>query len=92
MGESIAVVLEQMIENLAAIEHERWAHWQKYMHGKCKVRNDGSLLIPVDLVRHWERQISTPYTALPEAEKESDRDQVRRYLSVIIEALSDAGV
>jgi hypothetical protein len=24
--------LSQLIEELAAIEHERWAHWQRHMH------------------------------------------------------------
>jgi hypothetical protein len=73
----------ELYEKLAAIEHKRWADWQKYLHSKCdKVTgrpiNQG-LLIPADLVKHWERQIRTEYKDLSEAEKQSDRDQVDRY-------------
>jgi len=77
-----------MLETLAAIEHERWSHWQRYMHDKGKLQADGSLLIAAELVQHWERQIETPYAALTEAEKRGDREQVRRYLQLIAEELS----
>jgi hypothetical protein len=39
-------------------------------------------------VNRWEEQINTDYALLSEAEKESDRDQVRKYLPVIAAALS----
>lgn len=79
--------LDGIIDDLANIEHTRWAHWQKYLHSKCKRQLDGSLVIPADLVEQWQRQIKTPYKSLSEAEKESDRDQVRKYLPTIIAAL-----
>lgn len=69
-----------LIEQLAAIEHSRWADWQKYLHSLCIVNDDGSLTIPKDALDHWERQIATPYADLSEREKESDRQQVDRYL------------
>ncbi len=81
-------LLEGLLERLATIEHERWAHWQRYMHGKATKQPDGSLLIPADLVTQWERQLATPYGELSEKEKESDREQVRKYLPVIAEALT----
>jgi hypothetical protein len=74
---------EQLIEELAAIEHERWAHWQTYLHQQCRRNADGSLLIPADLVARWDAQIATPYAKLSEAEKNSDREQVLRYLPII---------
>jgi hypothetical protein len=77
-----------MLEALAAIEHDRWSRWQRYLHDKGKVQPDGSLLLAADLVQRWKRQIATPYEALSEAEKEGDRDQVRRYLPKIAEGLS----
>jgi hypothetical protein len=80
--------LKGVLEDLAHIEHERWSHWQKYMHATAERQPDGSLLIPADLVARWDRQIAKPYAELSENEKESDRDQVRRYLPTIIEALS----
>ncbi len=77
----------ELFEQLAAIEHERWADWQKYLHSKCSEPNvwwcAGALIIPAELVAQWERQIATPYADLSEHEKESDRKQVRRYWELI---------
>jgi hypothetical protein len=75
----------ELVEKLAAIEHERWAHWQRYIHKKGENQADGSLLIPADLVKRWRRQYETPFCELSESEKESDREQVNRYLNSIIE-------
>lgn len=72
-----------LIEQLAAIEHQRWADWQLWMHQQCTTNDDGSLTIPAELVERWNRQIATPYDRLSEREKESDREQVRRYLHLI---------
>jgi hypothetical protein len=76
-----------VLEWWAAIEHERWSHWQRYMHSKGVRQSDGSLNLPADLVARWDRQLSTPYAQLDEPEKESDREQVRRYLPLILSAL-----
>lgn len=86
--DSISDVLNGMMEQLATVEHERWSHWQRYMHGKGERRPDGSLVIPPALVARWERLMATPYGALTDAERESDREQVRRYLQTIIDALA----
>lgn len=85
-------ILDSLVEKLAAIEHERWSHWQRYMHSKGKLQADGSLIIPEELVKHWERLIETPYNVLTEKEKESDREQVRRYLPTIAEELANEGM
>jgi len=77
-----------LIDKLADIEHERWSHWQRYLHSKCERARDGSLVIPAHLVDRWESQMNTPYSALSEEEKESDREQVRRYLPIIANALN----
>ena len=74
-----------LYEKFAAIEHERWADWQKYMHGKCMRNEDGSLTIPAGLVGRWERQIQTKYEDLSEQEKKSDREQVNRYWPLVRE-------
>jgi len=74
----------ELFVKLADIEHQRWADWQKYLHSKCyggdKARD---LVIPSDLVEHWERQIKTPYSELSEKEKDSDKEQVMRYWDLI---------
>jgi len=76
------------VDLLASNEHERWAHWQQYMHDQCTPNEDGSLIIPAELVARWTEQIRTPYAELSETERESDREQVRRYLPLIVEALT----
>lgn len=78
---------ERTVDRLAAVEHERWAHWQRYLHDRCERRDDGSLVIPAELVSRWEEQIRTPYVALSPVEQESDREQVRRYLPTVVEVV-----
>lgn len=78
---------QRTIERLAAIEHERWAHWQKYVHDQCERRDDGSLIVPAELVARWEAQIETTYSELSDQEQESDREQVREYLPTVIDVL-----
>jgi hypothetical protein len=89
---------DDLVEQLAAIEHERWADWQKYLHSKCwKTDRDilpvdglppiprGIHIIPPESLAHWERQIATPYADLSEQEKQSDREQVARYWPLIVD-------
>jgi hypothetical protein len=75
--------LAHLLEELAALEHQRWAHWQKYIHDNGERQSDGSILLPAGLVEHWERQLSTSYKDLAESEKDSDREQVRRYFPIL---------
>jgi hypothetical protein len=79
-------------ERLAAIEHERWADWQRYLHSKATdlIGSGGALVIPADLVERWERQIATPYADLSEAEKDADREQVDRYWPLVAELQAEA--
>ena len=81
-------LLDGLVEELAAVEHERWSHWQRYVHSKCMRQADGSLLLPADLVARWEKQIVTKYADLDDRERESDREQVRKYLPLIASALT----
>lgn len=74
---------DDLREQLAAIEHARWARWQSYLHSKCAINHDGSLTIPANLVERWEHQIATPYAMLSEAEKDSDRREVDGYLPLV---------
>ncbi|RQR51270.1 hypothetical protein DIE21_15175 [Burkholderia sp. Bp9140] len=76
-------VSSEILEQLAAAEHERWAHWQRYMHSKALRNSDGSLTIPAELVSRWERLMKTPYAELTEDERQSDREQVQRYLPLL---------
>lgn len=78
---------DSLMETLAAIEHGRWSHWQKYLHEQCKRNEDGSLTIPADLVSRWTIQANTDYSELSEKEKNSDREQVLLYMPVLIDFL-----
>lgn len=83
---------DDLLEDLAAMEHKRWSSWQAYMHDHCRPGADGSLVIPADLVERWSSQMSTPYENLSEEEKDSDREQVRRYLPTIVAAARAAAI
>ena len=68
------------VESCAAIEHDSWARWMDHLFDKSKKNPDGTVTIPADKVKHWERQVETPYAELSEDEKESDRKEVRPYI------------
>ena len=77
----------ELVETLAAIEHQRWADWQRYIHqcmGK-KIDEDWFRLAPFYYNR-WQQQIDTPYEKLSEKEKQSDREQVYRYLPHLLQS------
>ena len=83
-------IMKSLFEELANIEHIRWSAWQKYMHSRCiKDVDTGELIIPEWAVKQWERQIETDYKDLSEEEKNSDREQVDRYVPLIIERIKE---
>ena len=89
--DTIEKYIEEFVEKGADIEHRRWARWQEYMHSKL-VYNEGInpdtghteafYVLPADYYERWERQIDTSYADLSEAEKESDRKEVREYANL----------
>lgn len=81
---------KDMLEALAAIEHERWSRWQRYLHDKCIKNEDGSLTIPREFVDRWHEQMSKTFFELSEKEKQSDREliyesqeRLKKILSII---------
>ena len=60
-------------ERLAALEHEQWAHWTRYLLDHLTPEN----------VERWRRQIDTPYEDLSEPEKQSDREWADRVLELV---------
>lgn len=63
---------EELVEKLAAIEHERWSYWQSWVH---TVYENPTRPFE-EAIKNWKRQIDTPYAELTEQEKQSDREQV----------------
>ena len=57
------MVTSDIIERLAAHEHEQWAHWTRYMLDNLTEEN----------IARWRQQIEMDYQDLSESEKESDR-------------------
>lgn len=72
-------------EQLATLAHEQWAGWMEYLFSKSDIDADGGVYIPVSLAHRWKRQMNTPYTELPEKEKESDRREADRVLALLHE-------
>jgi len=64
-----------LLERLASLEHEQWAHWTRYMLNNLNKEN----------IQRWRRQIETPYDQLSEDEKESDRRWARRVIALLKE-------
>lgn len=64
---------KELLEKLADLEHQQWAHWTQYMLNNLTEEN----------IARWRRQIETPYNNLSEKEKESDRKWAKKVLSLI---------
>ncbi|MBT9317830.1 hypothetical protein [Leptothoe spongobia] len=60
-------------EQLAALEHEQWAHWTRYMLDNLTSEN----------ITRWRQQIETPYTELSDEEKESDLHWADKVLNLL---------
>ena len=83
---------DELKEQLAAVQHQIWAHWMKYMFGKCIGTTDkdkdslipiGSMIISKGLADRWSCQANTKYENLTEKEKASDREQVDKFWGLI---------
>lgn len=68
------------VEPLAAYAHEAWSGWMRYLFEKSTLNEDGTVTIPKWAVERWQRQMNTPYNALPEEEKKSDRVEAETIL------------
>jgi len=64
----------ELLEKLAALEHEQWALWTKYMLENFDDEN----------IEHWKKQIEIPYDQLDDKDKESDRKWARRVISIAV--------
>lgn len=79
-------------EQLATIEHERWADWQKWCHEvlRTNLNRYGLNLDLENVLLRWDRQIAIPYTELTDTEKASDMEQVDRYWPLLQEYITHA--
>ena len=66
------MVTSDIIERLAAHEHQQWAHWTRYMLDNLTEEN----------IARWRQQIEMDYQDLSESEKESDREWAWKAIEV----------
>jgi len=72
-----------MREELASLCHEQWSGWMKYLFGKSKKNDDGTVTIPLWAVDRWGHQMNTRYEDLSELEQESDRNEADRFITLL---------
>ena len=71
---------EKGVEALAAVAHEQWSGWMRYLFDQTETLPSGDVVIPAHVASRWKRQIDTPYKKLSEEEKESDRAEAKRVI------------
>lgn len=74
-------------EKLAALCHDQWSGWMKYLFSRCQAEYKGdnptgNFIMPQWSVERWQRQMNTPYDELTEVEKENDRKEADRFLKL----------
>lgn len=74
---NIAVAAD-IVERLAALEHEQWAQWAASV-----LRTEPG--ISEERKRRWARLIAVHYNDLTEAEKELDRQWARKAIAALAE-------
>ena len=86
-----------LLEDLAELEHQQWAHWTKYMLDRLaqlEAKLDGNAPYKAyfelsQQKQDWRRQIATPYSELTEKEKDSDRIWASKSLKITAKRLAD---
>jgi hypothetical protein len=85
--------MENLLEDLAELEHKQWSHWTKYMLNRLKqLENEQDAFDPYKVMhqkQNWHRQIATPYSKLTEKEKDSDRIWAAKSLEIIAKHLAE---
>ena len=83
--------MENLLENLAELEHKQWAHWTKYMLERLEqLEAEQDAHDPYKVMHqkeNWRRQIATPYSELTEKEKDSDRSWASKSLEITAKQL-----
>jgi hypothetical protein len=71
------------VEQLADYAHKTWSNWMKYLFEKSELKDDGSVIIPKDLVNRWKRQLDTKYEDLTIEEQDSDIKEANKIIEII---------
>ncbi len=76
-------------EKIAELCHKQWSGWMEYLFSKCYHergqfdKETENMVIPSWAVERWKRQMKTPYSKLPEEEKNSDRNEAERFIALL---------
>ena len=85
--------MENLLEDLAELEHKQWAHWTKYMLDRLEqLESEQDSHDPYKVLHqkeNWRRQIATPYSELTEKEKDSDRSWASKSLEITAKRLAE---
>ena len=76
---------DKMIERLANLEHQQWAHWEIYREKAENTLNDYGY----PNRENWRRLRATEYDELTEKEKDSDRNWARKAMEIIKAVLKE---
>ena len=63
---------EELIEDLAELEHEQWMQWATSVIGE----------VSLERAARWDKEYMKPYGELSEEAKEMDREWARKVISV----------
>jgi hypothetical protein len=72
-------------EEMAAQQHEIWAHWMRYLFSVAEKQPRGGYLIPTKTAKRWQRQMEKAYSDLPAKEQDSDREQADKIMALLFE-------
>lgn len=78
--------MDELTETLAAVQHDIWAHWMRYMFTQGSMQPDGTWVMPAEKVLRWSRQMESRYADLSDREQVSDRDQAEKVIAVLFRA------
>ncbi|MHA2097599.1 MAG: hypothetical protein ACW99A_02855 [Candidatus Kariarchaeaceae archaeon] len=90
--------LQELIEKLAALEHQQWSHWMRYLlhqkGTKLKSQNNHEtiLMFSNSDYERWCKQINTLYPSLSEIEKNSDREYAKKVIEIVWKYLAENGL
>lgn len=67
------MAMNNVIEDLARLEHQQWAHWTKYMLDNLTPEN----------IERWKKRIETDYSDLTSKEQDSDREWAIKVMEIV---------
>lgn len=75
--------MKNLREELAALCHEQWSGWMRYLFEKSTENEDGTVTIPAWAVTRWKHQTETAYADLTGQEQDSDRAEADKFLAIL---------